>query len=124
MKIYISGGMHGLPKAEQEEFFRTEAERVELRGWKSVVPHDIPPDHRSHRADPDNCPRSYSPGSACFMRGDLIELLRCDAILMIGAWHESVGAPREHDVAIWTGIPIYYRLEDVPDLSHVRRRIL
>jgi hypothetical protein len=115
MRMYISGGMHGLPKEQQEKFFRNEAERVELRGWQAFVPHDIPPDHRSHDFD-ENCPRGYSPGAACYMRGDLIVLLECDAVLMIGKWHESVGASREHDVAIWTGIPIYYRTEDVPYL--------
>ena len=118
-KIYISGAMYGLPKEQQEAFFRNEAERVQLRGWHSVVPHDILPDHRSHDHIGD-CPRAYSPGASCFLRGDLEAMLKCDAVLMIGEWHESVGAPREHDVAIWTGIKIYYRAEDVPYLETER----
>lgn len=119
MKVYISGAMAGLDSSSQEKFFRGEAARAELRGWKTVVPHDCPPDHRSHD-ESEPCPRSYSPSGKCFLRGDLVELLKCDAIVMVGEWHESEGAPREHDVAIWTGIRIYYSVEALPAIWDVK----
>lgn len=115
MKIYISGGIHGLPKDAQEKFFRKRAEEVRLRGHEPVVPHDIPPYHPD---EDDDCPPAYSFGgnhsAACHLRGDIIELLVCDAILMIGAWQHSVGAVREHDIACWTGIPVFYKIDEVP----------
>jgi len=46
---------------------------------------------------------------------DMQWLKVCEALFMI---KESPGADRELDVAQKMGIPIYYRLEDVPDCAY------
>lgn len=121
MKIYISGGIHGYPPEVQEKFFREQAERLQIRGWDAVVPHDIPAYHPNPET---RCPRSYASGNghsaACWLRGDLIEMLKCDAVVMVGEWERSVGAALvEHHTACAAGIPIYYGMECVPDLKEI-----
>lgn len=114
MKIYISGSIHGQPD-EGAAKFRQVAERVAAFGHVAVVPHDIPAIHGDHEPG-EGCPPAYSKGAACYMRGDLATMLKhCDAVLMIGEWHHSVGAQREHSVACWTGMPIYYSVNALPD---------
>lgn len=124
MRIYISGNIHNQPIGADgrrgSDVFRAAAKRVEELGHRAVVPHDIPAYHGSH-AEPyeefgaDACPPAYSPSAACYMRGDLAVLLQCDAMLMVGDWEHSVGAEREHSVACWTGIPVYYSIPTLPD---------
>jgi uncharacterized protein DUF4406 len=115
VKIYISGAIH-LQAEAGERFFRRAAERVRIRGHEAVVPHDLSAYHPDAET---KCPPSYSEhdghSAACWLRGDFIELLQCDAILMIGAWQNSVGAGREHDLACWTGMPIYYFADAIPE---------
>lgn len=123
MKVYISGHiLRGGPNAEQ--LFREHAEKVRSFGHEPVVPHDIAAYHPNKFKD---CPLSYSEGNghsaACWLRGDFIVLLECDAILMIGKWESSVGAQREHSLACWSGIPIFYGLSDVPDLRNLSSRV-
>lgn len=117
MRIYLSGAMHG-QKDQGERLFRLYAKLIMDRGHDPIVPSDIAAVHPNRHAP---CPPAYSSGNghsaACWMRGDLIELLGCDAILMVGQWHNSVGAEREHAVACWTGIQIYYAVEMVPNRS-------
>jgi len=125
MKIYISGAIHNQPTGSGggrgEDGFRNVASLVSQLGHIPVVPHDIPPNHSSHMAPGQDgaelsCPPAYSPSAACYMRGDLIEMLaNCDAVLMIGEWQHSVGAQREHCVACWTGMPIFYDARELPD---------
>jgi hypothetical protein len=120
MKIYISGAIHNQPPGSGggrgEDAFRNVANLVSQLGHIPVVPHDIPPNHSSHILETTECPPAYSPSAACYMRGDLIEMLaNCDAILMIGEWQHSVGAQREHSVACWTGMPIFYDARELPD---------
>lgn len=113
MKIYISGHI-ALNREKAERFFRQHAARVTTRGHSAVVPQDIEPDHR---ADVDGeCPKAYTPSAACHLRADFRALLDCDGILMIGDWHSSVGATREHDVAMWAGLQIFYAVESIPEL--------
>lgn len=117
MKIYISGAIHNQPEGADghrgSDAFASAANMVSHLGHIPVVPHDIDPDHRSHGVN--ECPPGYALSVACYMRGDLRELLDCDAVLMIGEWHNSVGAQREHSVACWTGVPIYYSVNALPD---------
>lgn len=115
MKIYISGAIH-LQPAAGERFFREYEKFVTTRGHIAVVPHDIKAYHPNPRKD---CPPSYSEQrghtAACWLRGDFIELLKCDALLMIGTWENSVGAQREHSLACWSGIPIFYSVDTIPN---------
>jgi|SRR5882757_4448963 len=112
MNIYISGAIHGKAKRGEDPFRQAE-ELLGSLGHVGIVPHDIEP--WAHEGD---CPPAYSGAehsAACYMRGDLLKMLGCDAILMIGEWHHSVGAQREHSVACWTGMTIFYRASEIPD---------
>jgi hypothetical protein len=114
MRVYISGAIHLRPQAA-ERFFRQYAVQVSLAGHEPVVPHDI---KAAHANPDDECAPAYSQHdghtAACWMLGDLRALLQCNALLMIGNWEDSVGAEREHSVACWTGIPIYYSIDTLP----------
>jgi uncharacterized protein DUF4406 len=115
LRVYISGHIN-LEPVETKRMFGWYSKLISLRGLIPVNPHDI----KAYHPDTDKpCPRSYSEGnghsSACWLRGDFIELLKCDAIFMLGDWESSVGAQREHSVAAWTGIPIHYDVNTLPD---------
>lgn len=113
MRIYLSGPMAGQPHAGIAAFNKV-AKLVREIGHVPVMPQDLPP--WSHEGE---CPPAYSEGNghsaACWMRSDLAAMLQCDAVLMLGAWHNSVGAQREHSVACWTGMPVYVSVNALPD---------
>lgn len=46
-----------------------------------------------------------------YMRADLRELTRCDAIYMMAGWQESRGCRLEHLVAGWLGLTIHHQEE-------------
>jgi intein/homing endonuclease len=50
-----------------------------------------------------------------YLSGDLDILARCDAVVMVPGWQESVGARDEYDFAEYRGIPIY-QYPDLPPL--------
>lgn len=49
-----------------------------------------------------------------FLAGDLEIVRRCDAMLMLPGWEQSVGARGEHALAEGLGLPIYYSIASVP----------
>lgn len=111
MKVYIGGPISG--RADQNlPAFRSAATRLSNRGHQPVVPHDIPAFH----PQPGDCPPSYTRGpdhsAACYLRGDALELLQCDAVYMLVGWEASVGARFEHWIASHCGIPISYEQEE------------
>lgn len=126
MKIYVSGPITGHNEGNLPAF-RDAAELLTDLGHHAVVPHDVPP--HPHAGD---CPRGYARPSAssgavganvhtsnaCFIRGDLVAELRCDAIYLLTGWERSVGARLEFDVAALSGLEIYYEgLCDVPKVT-------
>lgn len=115
MKIYISGPMAGR-QVHNRNSFKAVADKLSAIGHEPISPLDISADHRSH-GDKGKCPPGYSPGVACFLRNDFRVLLDCDAILMILDWENSVGAQREHSIACWSGIKIYYSWKEVPNVN-------
>lgn len=52
-----------------------------------------------------------------FMRLDLTILERCDLLVTVDDWKESVGAQREVLWAKDNGIPVYHSLSEVPDVE-------
>lgn len=110
MKIYISGPISGHEDLNLPDF-RSAATGLEGLGHKPVVPHDILP-----WVHDGECPPSYTRDdhhtAACYLRGDMVELLQCDGILMLLGWEASVGARLEHSVASHCGIPIYYMIPE------------
>jgi hypothetical protein len=54
-------------------------------------------------------------GHDVFIQGDLEMINRSDCIFMMMGWEDSVGAAMEYRKAVENGMPIYYRLDEVPD---------
>jgi hypothetical protein len=104
MYIYISGPIAGKENGNKEAF-RTEEQWIKSQGFTGVNPHSMP--HWPHTGD---CPEGYAfsngHSSCCWLRGDLIAMLKCNAVLMLEDWHGSKGAALEREVARMCGIPI------------------
>jgi hypothetical protein len=109
MRIYISGPVTGREEMNLPAF--AAAAKVLLnRGHEPLIPHTILP--WSHTG---SCPKSYAAGqdgnhtAACYLRGDLAEMLKCDGLYMLSDWEASVGARLEHSVAAHCGMDIQYQ---------------
>jgi len=113
VKIYVSGPINGYQNGNLSAF-RAAARYVESAGHEAIVPHDCPPHEHE-----DACPRGYAKpfasdypqhdSTACFIRGDLRELLTCDGIYLLRNWERSVGARAKFEVAALSGLEIYYQ---------------
>lgn len=75
-----------------------------------LVPLDITP--HEHEGD---CPGNTSSAgesnehmSGCYMRNDIIEMLKCDGILLLKGWEHTAGARVEFTVAQACGLDIFY----------------
>lgn len=51
-----------------------------------------------------------------FLEGDLEIVSRCDAVLMMPNWQDSVGAITERNLAIKKGIPVYHSFRELSNL--------
>jgi hypothetical protein len=109
-RVYLSGPMAGRESLNRA-LFESTADRLQgmFPGWEIVIPHAIPP--FEHEGE---CGASYvrthgaSHGAACYLKGDLIYMLReCSVIVMLPGWTLSVGARTEFDVARLTGLRLY-----------------
>ena len=72
------------------------------KGWTVICPHKN---------------TAYFGGSLSdetWLEGDLEIIDRCDAMFMVPGWEKSEGSQIEHQRAIEIGMPIYYKLKDVP----------
>lgn len=86
-RIYLSGPMTGLPDFNYPAF-NAEAARLRALGYEVVNPAENPP--QASWAD--------------YMRQDIPQLLTCDTLALLPAWHNSKGARLEHYVAASMGI--------------------
>lgn len=107
MKLYIAGG----PIKGNEKAFREAATYFEEEGHEVIVPLDIPP--YSHKGI--ICPGNTSDAgesdehkSGCFMRNDIIEMLKCDGIVLLEGWENSAGAKIEFLTAQACGLIIIF----------------
>lgn len=99
MKIYISGPITGVPG--YYERFDAGARAVRRRGHTPVNP----------ARHPEGLTRRE------YMRMDLMDLMASDAVLMLPGWDHSGGAVVERALAHYLGMEIWYKPEDVPDMS-------
>ena len=97
MRIYIAGPMTGLPLLNFPAF-HAEAARLRALGHDVVNPAEI-------NADP-------AKGWIACMRGDIRELVTCDAIQLLPGWQQSRGATLEHHIAVALGLQIIMPLMD------------
>lgn len=106
-KVYIAGPIKGI--ADKNEYlFRAAEGYFKSFGFDVVVPLDISPyEHEGL------CPGNTSDAgesnvhkAGCFMRNDIIEMLKCDFIAMLRGWEHAAGARVEFLTAQACGIEI------------------
>lgn len=117
MRIYIS---HPIAGKTEKEKCDSEDQGVNYAQFKlnmyPVLPRGIAAACDSGYGDQSNggcgIPGRTIPGDdhtvQCYMRGDILELLTCDAILMMPGWEQSSGCRDEINVAAMCGIPVYF----------------
>jgi hypothetical protein len=109
--VYASHGIKGKTEAEIIELEARASAWCLANNRRVLLPRTIPV--FDHTGKP--CPAGMSAGEdashahACFMRSDLIAMLRdADEILMMPGWERSVGARAELDVALTCGMPVHF----------------
>lgn len=112
--VYVAGKFRGSTHPEwgynaweQEENIRV-AERLAHDVWTKTDGLAVP-------ICPHSMTRHYQ-GSGpddLWLDGDIELLLRCDAILMVDNWEDSVGAIEEKKTAEYHGIPVFYDIGEL-----------
>jgi hypothetical protein len=106
MIIYISGKYSG-DIDNNIALARKVAIEVWERGHVALCPHL----NTAHFEEDCDC--SYDD----YIKGDLLLIEGCDAILMLPGWQESQGAQVEYEYAEKLGLPMYH----YPDIPEVKR---
>lgn len=83
---------------------RSVARQAWLKGWAVICPHA----NTFLMDGPDINPEQ-------FLAGDLEFIERCDAVLMLPRWEQSVGATGEKKHAECLAIPVYYSIDELPE---------
>lgn len=97
-KVYIAGPMRGYPELNFPAFHDA-SDRFRRAGWTVRNPVEI----GREAFGPDS--GAVSPSE--FLRADLVEVLRCDAIALLPGWEASTGARCEAAVALAIGLAFY-----------------
>ena len=93
MKLYIAGKISGLPKKEYKANFNKAEKSLRKLGHEVVNPTKLPHNHD----------QSWE----SFMKEDLTEMLKCDAVILLHNWRDSMGAQIERKVASLLNMKIY-----------------
>ena len=111
-KCYISGQITGLSPEEFETLFNAAEAQLKAEGCDVINPlriatrlqaeHPELVDPAKHTAD--EIWREY-------IKADLAELVKCNAVYMLSNWEHSEGATFEHTVARGLRLPIRYEVE-------------
>ena len=91
-RIYIAGPMTGLPE-HNFPAFHAAAERLRKAGWEVVNPAE-------NFGGRTNLPRER------YLREDVAQLVRCDAVALLPGWEESRGAKLEYLLARELGLKV------------------
>lgn len=103
MKIYISGPITGHEKTAYQHF--EDAERAVIAyGHQAVNPMKL--NHSHHNGAWEE-----------YMKVDLAELLKCDAMLLLHGWSRSKGSILELRVATALGIRLIADIDDLPTVK-------
>ncbi|TYT77806.1 DUF4406 domain-containing protein [Treponema phagedenis] len=91
MKLYISGGITNVPDYKTQ--FKAAERKLTKSGYKVINPADF----------------EFTEGATYdeMMRFDLMQLLGCDGVALLGGWEKSKGANIEASTALKVGIPVY-----------------
>lgn len=94
-RCYIAGKIGNLPKEEYEANFKNGKEEVYKLGYFPVSPIELPHSHN----------KTYS----AYMKEDLTEMLKCDAVYCLSNWRHSPGATVEINLALFVGMEIIHQ---------------
>lgn len=111
--VYVSGPMTGKPLLNRHAFMDAAAE-LRARGFNVINPHEF--------LQNINATQSDDPGPvarARYLRKDLHELTKADAVFLLEGWEESVGATCEVLVAGMIDVPVVF--QKVPD-NYIEKR--
>lgn len=100
MIVYISGPYSPTPTSSIENHIAT-ARRVAIEMWEGGYTTICPHLNTAHFEK--DCKCDYD----AYILGDLEILARCDAVVLLPGWRESVGAQEEASFAHEHGIPVY-----------------
>lgn len=92
MRVYVAGPMTGLPDLNFPAFHAAAA-RLRSLGHQVVNPAEI-------NVDP-------AKGWVECMKANIVELLPCDAIVLLPGWQASRGASLEYDIAVQLGMQVF-----------------
>lgn len=108
--VYVAGPIRGYDDGNRSSFYEAGAYIDEYLNWLPIIPHEVPPWRHEGKCPVDALPgNEHKPHSdCCYLRGDLVELLACDGIVLLPRWEHSVGARLEFSVASHCGIEVYY----------------
>lgn len=106
-KVYISGRITGLPKAEYEALFNAAEATLRAKGYEVITPIRINPE----AAEIDPARHTEAEIWEAHLKADIRELLKCNAIYMLSNWELSEGATLEHSIAQGVNIHVHYEVE-------------
>jgi Domain of unknown function (DUF4406) len=106
MKIYVAGPIKGKPDRNLPAF-QAAAEYLKMLGHTPIIPHDILAYPHDGQCSP-GYDRADGHESTCYLRADLLVLLRCQAAYFIPGWKLSRGASLEYKVSLECGIQQYF----------------
>ena len=95
-KCYIAGFIGDLPKSEYETNFLIAKREVEKLGYQPVSPTEMLHDHGHTWCE--------------YLKEDLTEMLKCDAVYALRNWRKSPGATLEINLALNLGINIIHQI--------------
>jgi len=105
MKVVYIAGPFTAPTPHEIEYNIRDAEYVGLEvaalGMSALVPHSV---------------GRFAVGTfdeAYWYEATMAQLRKCDAVMMVPGWEESIGAKQERDEAIALNIPVFEILDDL-----------
>jgi hypothetical protein len=113
VKIYLSGPVSGLDYGEAVNRFAHAERLIRGLGHDPVNPLVIEPGCLGCNPNGDGKPHTYE----CYMKWDLIALLRCDAIVMLDGWARSRGSLHELATAAISGLVVFISVDHVWNVS-------
>lgn len=116
MLIYVSGKYSGdTEKERKDNIFKAGKVAAELwdRGHAVICPHA----NTSEFLVPTKITQYED-----FIKGDLMMIARCDAMVMLPEWENSKGAVLEHNYALELGVPVYFYPDELPNLHPTEAR--
>ena len=110
--MYVSGPIM-YADADAEDQFKKWSKTLALLDWDPIDPRDIPAKCGGACITlPHEDEKGMAHSWKCFLRYDLMAMLKCDGVFMIPGWHDSHGARLEMQTAVACGIPVYTNLGD------------